>query len=129
MKYSQASQADFTNKRRSGPYNRKVGDWGWLLRRHIHTTRPSSKLILKRLGQFKIIKKIKPRVFQLDLPASIKSHPVYHISLLEPCATDPLPGLVRPGLPLIIVNDDEEGKVEQIRDSRRRRKLLGYLVR
>ena len=61
-----------------------------LLRRHIQTNRHSSKLDFKRLDRFKIVKKISSHAYKLDLPASMKCHTVFHVSLLEPTATNPL---------------------------------------
>ena len=86
----------------------QIGGEVWLLRRHIHTTRPSSKLDFKRLGQFRILEKISSHSYKLDLPASIKCYPVFHVSLLEPAATDPLKGQKRPQPPPIIVDDKQE---------------------
>ena len=55
----------------------------WLLRRHISTTRPSSKLDVRRLGPYPILGPIGRIVFKLLLPLSMKIHPVFHVSLLE----------------------------------------------
>ena len=51
----------------------------WLLRRHVQTTRPSSKLDVRRLGPFVIIEKVGLSAFRLELPPSMKIHPVFHI--------------------------------------------------
>jgi hypothetical protein len=59
----------------------------------------------------------------------MKIHPVFHVSLLEPVATDPIPGQVPPPVPPIIVDNEEEYEVEEILDFRRRRNQLQYLVK
>ena len=122
----QAEQAD--KDRLPAPVYHE-GDEVWLLRRHIQTTRPSSKLDFKHLGRFKILKKVSSHTYKLDIPASMKSHPVYHVSLLEPVASDPLFCQKQPPSPLIIVDENPEWEVEEILDSKLVRKTLKYLVR
>ena len=106
-----------------------TGDEVWLLRRHIQTYRPSSKLDFKGLGRFKILRKISTHAYELDLPTSMKSHPVYHVSLLEPAALDPLTGQKQPPPPPIVVDENPEWEVEEILDSKLVRRTLKYLVR
>ena len=55
-----------------------------MLRHNISTTRPSSKLDVRRLGLFNIIGPIGSSAYRLDLPPSMHIHPVFHVSLLEP---------------------------------------------
>jgi hypothetical protein len=127
--YAQASHAEQANKHRAAPPVLRVGDEVWLLRRHIRTTRPSDKLDSKRLGRFKIAAKVSSHAYKLELPASMKVHPVFHISLLEPVATDPLVGQVQPPPPPVVVDGNEEFEVEEILDSRFVGRNLQYLVR
>ena len=108
MVYAQAIQSEQADKDRLPAPVYNIGDEVWLLRRHIQTTRPSSKLDFKRLGRFKILKKISSHAYELDLPASMRSHPVYHVSLLEPAASDPLVGQKQPPPPPIIVDENPE---------------------
>ncbi|KAL0934971.1 reverse transcriptase domain protein [Colletotrichum truncatum] len=62
----------------------KEGDSAYLLRRNIKTKRPSDKLDFKKLRPFEITKKVSNVNFKLALPDTMKCHPVFHISLLEP---------------------------------------------
>ena len=61
----------------------------------------------------------------------MKIHPVFHVSLLEPAATDPLLGQAQPPLPPTIIDDELEYEVDEIVDSKfvGRTKSLKYLVR
>jgi hypothetical protein len=46
----------------------------------------------------------------------MRVHPIFYVSLLEPVATDPLPGQINPPPPPVIVDDQEEYFVEEILD-------------
>jgi len=92
MTWSQAAYSKQANKARIPAPKLEVGDEVWLLRHHVKTSRPSTKLEFKCLGKFRILQKVSSHAYKLDLPASMKIHLVFHISLLEPAATDPLPG-------------------------------------
>ena len=105
-----------------------IGQNVWLLRRHIHTTRPSSKLDVRRLGPYQILEKIGTSAFRLDLPRTIKIHPVFHVSLLEPHVANTFPGRVVAPPPAIQVDGVEEFEVHSVLDSRFNRRKLEYLV-
>ena len=75
------------------------------------------------------MKKVSSHAYKLDIPASMKSHPVYHVSLLEPTPSDPLIGQKQPPPIPIIVDENPEWEVEEILDSKLVRKTLKYLVR
>ena len=100
----------------------------WLLRRHISTARPSSKLDVRRLGPFIIIGKVGSSTFHLDLPPSMQIHPVFHVILLEPHVLNPFPGrVVDPPLPLH-VGGNLEFEVQSVLDSKIWYRKLFYLV-
>jgi hypothetical protein len=63
----------------------KIGDYVWLLRRNIKTTRPSEKLDYRRIGPFEILDQRGKSSFLLKLPPNLsRLHPIFHVSLLEP---------------------------------------------
>ena len=100
----------------------------WLLRRHIATTRPCAKLDYKRLGPFHIIKRINLVAFRLALPPTFRIHNVFHVSLLELYHPSRIPGRHPPPPPPVELSTGEEYEVDQILDSRYRRRQLQYLV-
>jgi hypothetical protein len=63
----------------------------------------------------------------------MKIHPVFHVSLLEPASSGPLPSQLasQPEPPPVIVDDQQEWEVEEILDSRLfgRNRQLKYFVR
>ena len=85
--------------------------------KNVKTHRPSKKLDSKRLGPFKIISKINDVAFKLDLPSTMKIHPVFHVSLLEKV---PLSSILNRSIPIpstIIIDDELEYEVDYIIDS------------
>ena len=75
--------AKFANRERSEGPDFKEEGIAYLLRRNIKTKRPSDKLDYKKLGLFKIKKKLEPVIYKLELLREIKIHLVFYIALLE----------------------------------------------
>ena len=119
IRYAQETQSKQANKRRSPDPTLKPGDRVWLQNRNTKTTRPSKKLDYKRLGPFTINKRIGLRAYKLNLPPSMKIHPTFHISLLEPYNNNPIPGHIQPPPPPVIINEQEEYEIEQVLDSKK----------
>ena len=66
--------------------------------------------------------------YQLELPASMKIHPVFHASLLEIYHESNILGRSQPTPPSVEIDGCKEYKVESILDYRIRRGKLEYLV-
>ena len=116
------------NRRRQPAPPFVIGQQVWLLRRHITTTRPSSKLNDCRLGPYPIIGQVGSSAYRLGLPSTVKIHPVFHVSLLEPHVLNTFPGRVVAPPPPIHVDSVPEFEVQSVLDSRFRRRKLEYLV-
>jgi len=87
------SQAEQANKARHPDPVLNPGDKVWLRRKKIQKIRPANKLDHKQISPYPGLEKLGSRAYMLDLPATVKIHPVFHISLLEPTAsTEPIPG-------------------------------------
>jgi len=126
---AQESQARFHDQNAQPAPNFAPGDLVWLVRKHIRTARPSSKLDSTKLGPFKIVGPVGSRAFRLNLPQSMRRvHPVFHVSLLEPHLNNDIDGRVAPPPPPIEVTGDVEWEVEAILDSKMIRGRLKYFV-
>ncbi|KAL5596456.1 uncharacterized protein BROUX77_007140 [Berkeleyomyces rouxiae] len=82
--WSRERMTEYANRHKSSAPLLREGDLVWLLSRNIRTTRPSKKLDFKKLGPFKILRKVSSHAYELALPATMKVHPVFHVCLLEP---------------------------------------------
>ena len=71
----------------------KEGDQVLLSMRNINNpidrNRPTKKLTPRFAGLYAVIKVISTTTYKLDLPATIKIHPVFHVSLLKPYKPSP----------------------------------------
>ena len=101
-------------KRRSAPIF-SLGQKVWLSRRHVGSTRPTSEFDVRRLGPFLVIGQIGTSSYRLALPSSLKIHPVFHVSLLEPHNPNSFPGRVVAPPPLVIVDGEPENEVANVR--------------
>jgi hypothetical protein len=118
IEFGNLRTAKYVNKKYSVEPPLKKGDKVYLLRKHIKTQRPSTKLDFKKLGLFEIIEKIGLVNFRLKLLDKSRLHPVFHVLLLEPVKGDtPVVTNEEPQPE----NDLKEYEVEKILDSRKRK--------
>jgi len=62
--------------------------------------------------------------------ATVRIHPVFHISLLEPTAsTEPIPGHQQTPPPPVVIQEQQEWEVEKILNSRHHRNQIQYRVK
>jgi hypothetical protein len=80
----------------------------------------------KKFGPFRVKRNIRDISYKLELPKTIRIHPVFHISLLEPADPDTPEG---PAPELHPDAQQEEYKVEAILDVRLQRRQLRWLVK
>jgi len=131
VKKAQNYQARYYDPKHK-PTEFQPGDMVWLNSANISTSRPSKKLDWKRLGPFKVLKRIGLQAYQLELPITMRNiHDTFHVSLLEPYKTTSIPphGIPPPPPPLYIKDDQEFYEIEAILDSRRVKNRLEYLIK
>ena len=127
LKARKAMEISANRRRRPAP-TLLPGAQVWLLRRNIKTIRPSSKLDVRRLGPYSVIGPVGTSSYRLDLLGTMRIHPVFHVSLLEPHVANTFPGRIQSTPHSIAVEGFEEFEVREILDSKIRRRRLLYLV-
>jgi transposase InsO family protein len=131
MRLAQDTQAAYADIKRSKSPSYALGAKVMLNTAHINFKHaPSDKLTPRFIGPFKIKSQVSALAYKLDLPRSMKIHPVFHVSLLKPYHEDPINPAPIPPLPVIASDDEEEYEVEQILAKRTgRANKVYYLVR
>jgi len=126
MTEAQTRHKEYYDAQRKPDPNIQPGDKVWLLPRNFRTTRPCKKLDYKKIGPFKILAKIGTSAYKLDLPASMRIHNTFHISLLELYNDNKLPSQRSEPPPPIIIEGEPEYELEEIVDSRLHYNRLQY---
>jgi hypothetical protein len=114
----------------------EVGDWVFLRlqpykQMSLKQAKKDNKLSPKYYGPYKVLQKIGTMAYKLELPASSRVHPVFHVSCLKKVIGDKIP------VQTIFPELDEEGKMilepEAITDTRihqlRNRSISKYLIK
>ena len=106
--YAQARQQEYADEHRLPAPSFQVGDKVWLNAKNIRTRRPCRKLDSRCLGPYTVTKQIGTHAYRLCLPDSIRIHNVFHVSLLDMAADDPLPGQQTLPPPSVEVEGEQE---------------------
>lgn len=124
MVYAQQDMERHSNQRRDPAPNYRISDKVWLSLKNIRTDRPNKKLEWNNV-KYIVTDVVGTHAVRLNTPPGI--HPVFHVDLLRPASTDPLPSQLSDDtqLPAIIVGGEEEYMVEEILDQRRTKRGRG----
>src|SRR5581483_4313191 len=126
---AQERQKEYADKKRREEEFEK-GDKVLLSTRNITSQvdklRPTPKLSPRFIRPYKIIKKLSLLVYKLELPHTLRIHPVFHVSLLKKYE-EPLVTIIPP--PTIVIDNEEEYEVEEILDRKEVRGHAHYLVK
>ncbi|SOV07450.1 uncharacterized protein UDID_18908 [Ustilago sp. UG-2017a] len=68
----------------------KVGDMVYINRRNWKTRQPTPKLDTRFAGPYPVQERVGRRAYQIILPANLRVHDVFHVSMLEPARTSSL---------------------------------------
>lgn len=105
------------------------GDLVTLSAKNLQVKRPNRKLSFKFLGPFEVLDLVGKQAYRLKLPKSMKIHPVFHVSLLEPYRVRAGESPRNPSPELINEDGEPEYVVDEILDHRLYNGKPEYLVR
>jgi hypothetical protein len=132
---AQEYQVKHYNKHRSPTPDYNIGDSVLLKRKHMHfdRTKPPRKFAAKQFGPYKIHKIIVPHhAYELELPKSLRLHPVFPATVLEPY-NEPTLVPERPPVnpPPVFIHKNTEGEyyVDKLIERRKTGRKIEYLVK
>uniref|UniRef100_A0A1A8NKL8 Chromo domain-containing protein n=1 Tax=Nothobranchius pienaari TaxID=704102 RepID=A0A1A8NKL8_9TELE len=100
----------------------------WLSSKDIPLKASARKLSPRFIGPFKVLDVPSATTVRLDLPSSLRVHPVFHVSLVKPVVTSPLCPVPAPPPPARMHQGGLIYTVRRILDSRPRGRGTQYLV-
>uniref|UniRef100_A0A8C6NY77 Gypsy retrotransposon integrase-like protein 1 n=1 Tax=Nothobranchius furzeri TaxID=105023 RepID=A0A8C6NY77_NOTFU len=106
----------------------RPGDQVWLSSTNLKMPAGSRKLAPRFLGPFPVLRIINPVTYRLRLPASLRIHPVFHVSQLKLVVSSPLHPPPARMPPPRCVDEDRVYTVCRILDARHRGRGWQYLV-
>ena len=124
--------AQYYDQHRSPAPSYSVGDKVWLSLKNIITDQPAAKLADEWLGPYLITLVILRSAIWLQLPKSMKIHPVFNVSKVHPYKPDPIPNCQpAPPPPPVVAGPlgEEEWEVKCINNARRHYWKLQFLVK
>ncbi|KAJ1044696.1 hypothetical protein NDA10_001570 [Ustilago hordei] len=106
----------------------KVGDMVYINCRNWKTWRPTPKLDTWFAGPYPVQERVGCRAYQITLPANLRVHDVFHVSMLEPARTSSLPQRAeQPTIPSL-PDEDLDFEVKALIDKRSHNGTTEYKV-
>jgi transposase InsO family protein len=122
------SQAKWYNKKHT-PREFAKGAWVLLSTKNLKLARPCRKMSERYIGPFLITDIIGRQAYKLDLPPQVKTHPVFHVSVLEPYFPRDGEDPSTHDPPVVLPDGTEEWEIEKIVDDRTRYGKTEYRCR
>jgi hypothetical protein len=129
LEKARSNMQKFSDPNRQQPATFQVGDMVWLSRKNINTIKNINKLDSTKIGPYKVIRNIKNISYELDLPNTMKQHPVFHVSLLSAYIPNTIPHRVIMPPPPVQLDGEIQYELDSINDMRIRNHKIQYLVR
>ena len=127
LRSSRSAQTQANRRRRPAPHFRP-GQRVWLSSKDLPLHVESRKLAPRYVGPFKVIRRVNPVTYRLQLPRSLRIHPTFHVSLLRPVLSSPHSPAPKAPPPPRVIDGGPVFTVRRLLDSRRVRGGLQYLV-
>ncbi|UTT91134.1 hypothetical protein NDA17_003326 [Ustilago hordei] len=106
----------------------KVGDMVYINRRNWKTWRPTPKLDTRFAGPYPVQERVGCQAYRITLPANLRVHDVFHVSMLEPARTSSLPQRAeQPTIPSL-PDEDLDFEVKALIDKRSHNGTTEYKV-
>ena len=130
MRKSQEKMRKYTDRKRSKPEKYRVDDWMFLSTKDLKFQikgKYSEKLMERFVGPYKVKRIILTNMIELELPSTIKIHPVVNVSRVR-IYKDQVEGQKKKQPLPVIIKGEEEYEVEKILNKRKFREKNRYLV-
>jgi len=118
MKEAQETMTRYANQDHLTPPPFCVGDRVYVRTDHICTNRSACKLAEQKIGPFPIISQPSPMSFTIQLPGTIRIHPVFHVSQLKLEYPNTFEDRDQPLPPTLIIDGQPEYLIDRIIDSK-----------
>lgn len=133
IKKAQEHQKDHYDKKRTEAPSFEKGDLVLLDQRNLKTVRDSKKLDHRKVGPFKVLKRVGNNAYKLKLTNRMKGlSPVFNVNLLEAYHPDTIDGRTQPPPPPVVISEEDiEFEVQKIIKHRPfgKNKVIQYLVK